>query len=70
MHQFKYRGNKDLGLQLGRMMGDSLKRSGRFEIDALIPLPLFESKEKRRGFNQAAILCEGIAEYLESPGFE
>lgn len=67
MHQFKYRGNKELGLQLGRMMGDRLKQSGRFEIDALIPLPLFASKEKRRGFNQATLLCEGISERLHIP---
>lgn len=67
MHQFKYKGNKDLGLQLGRMIGDSLKRSGRFKIDGLIPLPLFISKEKRRGFNQATILCEGIAEHTHVP---
>lgn len=67
MHEFKYRGNKDLGRQLGRMMGDNIGRSGRFRIDALIPLPLFETKERRRGFNQAAILCEGIAETLKIP---
>ena len=64
VHQFKYRGNKELGLQLGRMMGDNLNRSGRFKVDALIPLPLFASKEKRRGFNQSIVLCEGIAEFL------
>src|SRR5262245_16307885 len=29
MHEFKYRGNKGLGFQLGKMMGTSLKRSGR-----------------------------------------
>jgi ComF family protein len=67
MHQFKYRGNKELGLQLGRMMGNSLKRSGRFDADALIPLPLFASKEKRRGFNQSLILCQGIADSLQIP---
>jgi ComF family protein len=67
MHQFKYRGDKDLGLQLGRMIGDSLKRSGRFNIDALIPLPLFISKEKKRGFNQATVLCEGMAEFIHAP---
>ena len=67
MHQFKYRGNKELGWQLGKMMGDRLNRSGRFKIDALIPLPLFASKEKRRGFNQATILCEGIAEHIQVP---
>jgi len=67
MHQFKYKGNKELGLQFGRMMGDQLKRSGRFYADALIPLPLFPAKEKRRGYNQATILCNGIAEYLKIP---
>ena len=68
MHQFKYKGNKDLGLQLGRMMGNALKASNRFNnIDALIPLPLFPSKEKKRGYNQATILCEGIAEILNRP---
>ena len=68
MHQLKYRGNKELGLQLGRLMGNALKKAGRFnEIDALVPLPLFPSKEKRRGYNQATILCEGIAEVLNLP---
>jgi ComF family protein len=67
MHQFKYKRNKELGAQLGKMMGESLKRSGRFAPDAIIPLPLFAAKEKRRGFNQATILCEGIAESLGVP---
>jgi ComF family protein len=68
MHQFKYRNNKDLGLQLGRLMGIALKESNRFTtIDALIPLPLFPSKEKKRGYNQAVVLCEGIAEILPLP---
>jgi len=67
MHQFKYRGNKDLGYQLGKMMGHTIKQSGRFRCDALIPLPLFESKERRRGFNQSTILCEGMAHELGIP---
>jgi ComF family protein len=67
MHQFKYKRNKDLGNQLGRMMGESIKRSGRFVADALIPLPLFPAKEKKRGYNQAMVLCEGMAESLQVP---
>jgi ComF family protein len=67
MHQVKYKRNKELGLQLGGMMGDSIKRSGRFDVDALIPLPLFPAKEKRRGYNQATILCEGMAEHMDIP---
>jgi len=67
MHQFKYKGQKELGKQLGKMMGESLKNSNRFTIDALIPLPLFPAKEKKRGYNQATVLCEGIAEGLQVP---
>ena len=71
MHQLKYRSNKDLGLQLGRLMGISIRESKRFEdIDALIPLPLFPSKEKRRGYNQATVLCNGMAEILSLPVLE
>ena len=65
MHQLKYKGNKDLGRQFGRLMGADLLQSNRFKyIDALVPLPLFPAKEKRRGYNQASILCEGIAEVM------
>ncbi len=70
MAQFKYKGNKELGFQLGRMMGESLKKSKRFDIDALIPLPLFPVKEKKRGYNQATVLCEGIAESMQVPIFK
>ena len=65
MHQLKYKGNKELGKQLGRFMGLALEQTNRFsDIEALIPLPLFPAKEKRRGYNQAAILCEGISEIM------
>jgi ComF family protein len=65
MHELKYRGNKELGLQMGRLVGNDLQQTHRFcHVDALIPLPLFPGKEKRRGYNQATILCEGIAQML------
>lgn len=67
MHQIKYKGNRALGTQLGKMMGENLKKSQRFTVDALIPLPLFPAKEKSRGYNQATLLCEGIAESLQVP---
>ena len=67
MHQFKYKTNRELGMQLGRMMGEQLKRSGRFNADALIPLPLFPAKEKRRGYNQATVLCQGMQGIMDIP---
>jgi len=67
MHQLKYHQNKEVGLQLGRLMGQSIKTSGRFRANALVPLPLFKKREKKRGYNQATILCEGIAEITGLP---
>jgi ComF family protein len=65
MHELKYKGNKELGFQMGRLVGNDLRQTHRFcHVDALIPLPLFPAKEKRRGYNQATILCEGIAQVL------
>jgi len=67
MHELKYKGNRELGKQLGRLMGYDLQKNSRFnQVDYLIPLPLFASKEKRRGYNQATILCEGIAEVMNT----
>ena len=68
MHGLKYKGNRELGIYLGRLMGQALQNSNRFRyVDALVPLPLFPLKEKKRGYNQATVLCEGIAEVLNKP---
>lgn len=68
MHSFKYKGNKELGIYLGTLMGHAFISSNRFnDIDALVPLPLHQSKEHRRGFNQATVLCEGIALVWNKP---
>ncbi|MBD0333557.1 MAG: ComF family protein [Chitinophagaceae bacterium] len=68
MHQFKYRGNKELGAFLGKLTGFALVESNRFQsIDYLVPLPLFASKEKLRGYNQAAVLCDGMSEVIKLP---
>ncbi|GAC1427536.1 MAG: ComF family protein [Chitinophagaceae bacterium] len=68
LHLLKYKNNKDIGHFLGRMMGNSLAAAERFRnIDALVPLPLFASRQKKRGYNQSAILCSGIASILKLP---
>ncbi len=69
MHQFKYKSNRELGFQLGCIMGEQLKKSGRFTVDALVPMPLFPAREKKRGYNQATVLCEGIASVTALPIF-
>ena len=68
IHEFKYKGNKDVGIYLGALMGSSFMNSNRItKIDALVPLPLYADKERKRGFNQAAILCKGMSEIMGIP---
>lgn len=68
VHEFKYKGNKDVGMYLGAMMGSSFVSNNRISnIDALVPLPLYADKEHKRGFNQSAILCDGISEVMNIP---
>jgi ComF family protein len=71
LHQLKYKGRKDVGLYLGNLMGETIKRSKRCaDIDALVPLPLHFMKQKKRGYNQAQVICEGIAEATEIPVYD
>jgi ComF family protein len=68
LHQFKYNRKKEIGLYFGRMMGKTFSNSDHFNhVEALIPLPLFSSKEKIRGYNQATVLCEGITQVMRIP---
>jgi ComF family protein len=68
VHQVKYKGQQKLAISLGRMMGREIQQSERFSnIDFIIPLPLFRSREKQRGYNQSALLAEGISEIINLP---
>jgi ComF family protein len=68
VHQLKYKGHEELGLFMGRKMGETLLQTTRFnDIDVLVPIPLFTARERKRGYNQALILCEGMAEVLKLP---
>ncbi|MBZ4189107.1 ComF family protein [Niabella beijingensis] len=68
LHQFKYRGNQQLGLQLGMLLGNALQRAQRFQtVDLIVPMPLYRARMRKRGYNQAALLCEGIAAVLGKP---
>jgi len=68
LHELKYKGNKEVGVYFGRQMGMAFQKTENYnQIEALIPLPLFYSREKQRGYNQAKVICEGIAEVMNIP---
>lgn len=68
LHALKYGGNKEVGIQLGTLLGNSLKNSERFSnIGAVVPLPLFAARQKARGYNQSAIIGNAVATILQVP---
>lgn len=68
IHLLKYQDMPEAGVLMGRMIGQSLLESGRFQgIDAIIPMPLYRDKEYKRGYNQAAKVGEGISEVMQVP---
>ena len=68
LHQLKYKGNQEIGRFLGQMMGKIIKTSNRFsDVEVLVPLPLYAARQRKRGYNQAAVLCEGMAAAMEVP---
>lgn len=53
---------------MGELMGKSLLDSNRFtNIDYLVPLPLYPDKERKRGYNQAAVICQGMSASMNIP---
>lgn len=62
IHQVKYKEQQKLGIYLGTAMGNLLNPVfSEHEVDLLIPMPLHPKKLKKRGYNQASLLCDGIS---------
>jgi ComF family protein len=68
IHNLKYKGIKEIGFELGRIYGLTLKSSGfTDDIDLIIPVPLHSAKKRMRGFNQSETISAGIAEVTGLP---
>ncbi len=68
IHLLKYKSNKEAGFFLGKLLGQQLLASAKFnEVDAIIPLPLNAKKIILRGYNQAEIIAQGISEIYKKP---
>ncbi|HEC44662.1 MAG TPA: ComF family protein [Bacteroides sp.] len=67
IHNLKYRDRKDIGLELGRLMGIEIKDTVFSCADIIMPVPLHRKKEIQRGYNQCDPICEGLSGVLDIP---
>jgi ComF family protein len=67
LHKLKYKGQKEIGIELGKLIGFDLKGTSFSAVDLVIPVPLHKSKLRKRGYNQSECLAAGISGVLEVP---
>ncbi|CCZ69717.1 phosphoribosyltransferase [Bacteroides sp. CAG:702] len=68
LYAMKYDGQRKLCVKMGEWIGSELLPTGFFDgIDCLLPVPLFRTRERKRGYNQSELLARGIAEKTGLP---
>lgn len=68
IHNLKYEGKQKVGILVGQVLGDLLKKSPNYQdIDLIVPIPLHRKKERQRGFNQSDVFAQGLSEGMEIP---
>ena len=62
LHQLKYKGQKEIGVMMGRQMATELLNNNFFDgIDYLLPVPLHKKKLRMRGYNQSECIAKGVS---------
>lgn len=67
LHNLKYRKHQDISGFFGRWLGEELKTIDAYkQIDVVIPVPLYKTKLRQRGYNQAEQFGKEIAKALNA----
>ena len=68
LHALKYGGLTGVGRELGTRLGmAAMEAPWLRDVDLIIPLPLYRSKQRERGYNQAESIARGIARVVRKP---
>ena len=62
IYRFKYGGRQEYARFFGRCMAEELEeRMRRWQVQALVPVPVHPSRKRKRGYNQAELLAGVIS---------
>lgn len=67
LHELKYRGNRNAGIYLGKLLGHALKEGPFTCCDLLVPVPLHPLRLRKRGYNQSELIGRGMSMELGIP---
>ena len=60
IHALKYKGYSEVGEMLGRMAARHFPTLAK-DFDLIVPVPLHPRKQRRRGYNQAQLIAQGLS---------
>ncbi|MGM9749274.1 MAG: ComF family protein [Candidatus Cryptobacteroides sp.] len=68
LHRLKYKNDREIGRYLGTMLAREIRSAEHFrDIDVIVPVPLHWTKLIKRGYNQAAVIAEKMAQVMGVP---
>jgi ComF family protein len=67
LHALKYKNRPEVGVMLGKVLGQKIVDACIMKPDIIIPIPLHPSRKRKRGYNQSAKFAEGLSVKLNIP---
>ncbi|MCG3167404.1 MAG: hypothetical protein POELPBGB_03195 [Bacteroidia bacterium] len=68
IHRYKYKGFKEIGVEVGKHYGRELKDIAPYnKADLIAAVPLHKSKLKKRGYNQSEFFASGLSQTMNIP---
>lgn len=69
IQNFKYNNKKYLAKPFAKLMEQEFKKmkKNNIEIDLIVPVPLFKSRQKKRGYNQAELIANELSKIVNKP---
>ena len=66
IHHFKYQNQQVLSASFAQLLAECLKLH-QLPVDLIIPIPLYKSRYKQRGYNQSALLARSLSQLIDLP---
>ena len=69
LHALKYNNHPEIGTTLGEVYGHELVETHNQKFNVIVPVPLHETRKRKRGYNQSEEFAKGLSRSLQVPAY-